>query len=149
VSRPAYDLSPHTSSLPTFFYILSFSPPIPSPFRKPREFIHNPKILYMVGTVAACIAGVGLPAFDIVTGWWTNYVNRDGIPSELVLTRGSQAGWIMTIIGVVYILAFTLFMTCCEYPSHLVTMVYGRRVTRETNVADAQSRWQACSSRVQ
>lgn len=114
LDRPRYNLKPHISNLPTWLYILSFAPPIPSPFRHPREFAGNPKILYMVGSIAACIAGLGLPAFDIVTGWWTNYVNKDDLPSNLVLTRGSQAGYILTIVGVVYVLSFTLFMTCCK-----------------------------------
>lgn len=113
--RPTYNLALHTSKLPTWLYILSFAPPVPSPFRHPREFAGNPKVLYFVGAIAACIAGVGLPALDIVAGWWTNYVNRDDIPPSLTLAKGSQAGWIMTIVGVVYLFSFTLFMTCCEY----------------------------------
>ena len=113
--RQRYILQPHTSTLPTWLYILSFAPPLPSPWRKPKEFVNNPKFLYFVGTIGACIAGVGLPAFDIVTGWWTNYVKDDRNPPGLILRRGEQAGYIMAIIGVVYLFAFTLMNVCCKY----------------------------------
>jgi hypothetical protein len=112
--RQHYDLKPHISSLPNYLYILSFSPPVPSPFRSPGEFINNPRVLYFIGTIGAMIAGVGLPAFDIVSGYWTNGIQDDSIPYDDVIARGSSAGWIMTMVGVVYLFAFTAFLTCCK-----------------------------------
>jgi len=113
-TRQYYDLKPHVSTLPNYLYILSFSPPVPSPFRSPGKFINNPRVLYFIGTIGAMVAGVGLPAFDIVSGYWTNGIQDDSIPYDDVVARGSSAGWIMTMVGVVYLLAFTLFLTCCE-----------------------------------
>ena len=113
--RQHYELKPHVSSLPNYLYILSFSPPVPSPFRSPGKFINNPRVLYFIGTIGAMIAGCGLPAFDIVSGYWTNGIQSDSIPPDDINARGSSAGWIMTMVGVVYLLAFTLFLTCCEY----------------------------------
>lgn len=115
LTRPTYDLKPHRSALPNVLYILSFSPPVPNLFRHPRAFVGNPIVLYCIGTVFALVAGVGLPAFDIVTGWWTNGVQSDAIPSASIIRRGSDAGWIMTVVGVVYLISFTIFMTCCEH----------------------------------
>jgi ATP-binding cassette subfamily B (MDR/TAP) protein 1 len=107
-------LEPHTSSLPNALYILSFAPPVPSPFRRPRAFISHPYILYTVGTLAAMVAGVGLPAFDIVFGYWTNGIANLGTPPSAIKARGNEAGWIMTIVGVVTVICFSTFLTCCE-----------------------------------
>jgi len=114
IIRPTYDLKPHRSSLPNVLYILSFSPPVPNLMRHPQAFFGNPIVLYCIGTVFALVAGVGLPAFDIVTGWWTNGVQSDAIPPASIIRRGSDAGWIMTLVGVVYLISFTIFLTCCE-----------------------------------
>lgn len=109
------ELAPHESKLPNFLYILSFAPLVPSPFRKPRAFISHPYTLYILGTLAAMVAGVGLPAFDIVFGYWTNGISRVGTSSQDIQSRGNTAGWIMTMIGVVTIACFSAFLTCCEY----------------------------------
>jgi ATP-binding cassette subfamily B (MDR/TAP) protein 1 len=100
-------------------YILSFAPPVSNIIRHPKAFFGNPIVLYCIGTVFALIAGVGLPAFDIVTGWWTNGVQSDEISPEDIIRRGSDAGWIMTLVGVVYLFSFTIFLTCCEFGLHV------------------------------
>lgn len=107
-------LSPHRSDLPNALYIFSFAPPIP-PISRPREFFDHPIVLYTIGTIAAAAAGVGLPAFDIVTGVWTDKITpADATDSELV-GAGQQAGWIMTVVGVGFVLCFGIFLYCCEY----------------------------------
>ncbi|WRT65273.1 uncharacterized protein IL334_002216 [Kwoniella shivajii] len=103
-------LTRHTSGLPNALYILSFAPPCPSLFRDPRGFIHHPFVLYGIGTICALIAGVSLPAFDIVTGYWTNGINSSD--TSLITSRGSETGWIMTIVGVVTLISFATFITC-------------------------------------
>lgn len=106
-------LAPHRSTLPDSLYIFSFAPPIP-PISKPREFFDHPIVLYIIGTIAAAAAGVGLPAFDIVTGVWTDGITPlDATDSEIV-GAGQQAGWIMTVVGVAFVLTFGVFLYCCE-----------------------------------
>ncbi|WWD00806.1 hypothetical protein V866_007743 [Kwoniella sp. B9012] len=107
-SAPSFakPLQPHHSSLSNFLYILSFAPPVPSPLRRPAAFLTHPYTLYTIGTVAALVAGVSLPGYDIVFGYWTNGVNDT---NTSIITRGDQSGWIMTIIGIVTVLCFAIF----------------------------------------
>lgn len=105
-------LAKHSSNLPNSLYVLSFAPPLPSLFRQPREFVLHPYALYAIGTFSACIAGVGLPAFDIIFGYWTNGVNS-GLPS-IINARGSEAGIIATCVGVVFVATFAIFLITCE-----------------------------------
>ncbi|ORX39728.1 P-loop containing nucleoside triphosphate hydrolase protein [Kockovaella imperatae] len=100
----------HRSTLPNFLYILSFAPPVPSLLRQPRAFAVHPYTLYVTGVITATIAGLGLPAFDIVFGFWTNGI-REGAPSE-IRGRGDSSGLIMTIVGVVFFICTTVFLTC-------------------------------------
>jgi ATP-binding cassette subfamily B (MDR/TAP) protein 1 len=104
-------LSKHKSNLPPSLYILSFAP-LPVLIRQPREFALHPYTLYLIGTISACIAGVGLPAFDIIFGYWTNGVNS-GIPS-IINNRGSIAGIIATCIGVVFVTSVSIFLVTCK-----------------------------------
>jgi ATP-binding cassette subfamily B (MDR/TAP) protein 1 len=106
-------LSPHRSSLPNYLYIFSFAPPVP-PISRPKEFFDHPIVLYVIGTIAALISGVGLPAFDIVTGVWTNDITAEDATYSDIVGAGSQAGWIMAIIGVVFCATFGIFLYCCE-----------------------------------
>lgn len=106
-------LAPHRSTLPDSLYIFSFAPPLP-PISRPREFLDHPIVLYAIGTIAAAAAGVGLPAFDIITGVWTDGITPlDATDSEIV-GAGQQAGWIMTVVGVAFVLTFGTFLYCCE-----------------------------------
>lgn len=104
----------HSSGLPNALYILSFAPPVPSLIRQPAKFFSHPLVLYTIGGLAALVAGLGLPAFDIVTGYWTNGIKDRSAPPEALIARGSQAGWIMTMVGAVFVLAYGTFVVCCK-----------------------------------
>jgi ATP-binding cassette subfamily B (MDR/TAP) protein 1 len=108
-------LVPHQSNLPNYLYIFSFAPPVP-PISRPKEFFDHPIVLYTIGTIAAAASGVGLPAFDIVTGIWTDGITADNATDSDIIGAGSQAGWIMTVVGVAFFATFGIFLYCCEFP---------------------------------
>jgi ATP-binding cassette subfamily B (MDR/TAP) protein 1 len=108
-------LTAHRSTLPNSLYVFSFAPPIP-PISQPKEFFDHPIILYVIGTIAALIAGVALPAFDIITGVWTNDITAAGATDSQIIAGGSKAGWIMAVVGFVFFGLFGLFLYCCESP---------------------------------
>lgn len=83
-----------------------------------------------MGVPGACISGVGLPAFDIVLGYWSQVVRLPGAEPDAIRARGSEAGWIMTIVGVGFIVGFSTMIICCECEK------YGARsrVCRATDV---------------
>jgi hypothetical protein len=107
-------LLPHRSKLPNSLYIFSFAPPVP-PISRPKEFFDHPIVLYVIGTIAALAAGVGLPAFDIITGVWTDGITATNATDSDIVAAGSQAGWLMTVVGVAFFAAFGIFLYCCEY----------------------------------
>lgn len=106
-------LARHTSPLPNLFYILSFAPPLPALHRHPRDFALHPYTLYTVGIISACVSGVGLPAFDIVFGYWTNGVSSEN--AGTIQSRGDSSGLIMTLVGIVFICTTGLFLVCCKF----------------------------------
>ena len=106
-------LAPHRSDLPDWLYVLSFAPPLP-PISKPREYFDHPIVLYAIGTLAALAAGCGLPAFDIVTGVWTDGITPPDATDSEIVGAGEQAGRIMTVVGVGFVLTFGIFLYCCE-----------------------------------
>ncbi|SPO26188.1 related to multidrug resistance protein 1 [Ustilago trichophora] len=63
---------PHRTRLPTFFYLFSFCPAVPSPIQSPRAFFRHPGVLYAIGFVAALLAGCGMPSLDLLYGIYTN-----------------------------------------------------------------------------
>jgi ATP-binding cassette subfamily B (MDR/TAP) protein 1 len=107
-------LSAHSSRLPNSLYILSFAPSYPSPIRQFTVFIQHPHVLYAIGTTAAFAAGVGLPAFDMIFGWWSNGIRGIDASPESILHAGSNAGWVTTVVGVVFTCLFAIFVICCE-----------------------------------
>ncbi|WVF68289.1 hypothetical protein IAT40_003054 [Kwoniella sp. CBS 6097] len=110
VPRHARPLTTHSSNLPNVLYLLSFAPPCPSVFRHPSAFFAHPIVLYVIGTIAALAAGVSLPAFDILFGYWTNGINNDD--PAVINARGSETGWIMTIVAFATCLFFAVFSIC-------------------------------------
>ncbi|OCF38975.1 hypothetical protein I317_07230 [Kwoniella heveanensis CBS 569] len=110
VAPHAQPLNSHRSKLPNVFYLLSFAPPCPSLFRHPQAFFAHPYVLYAIGTFAALGAGVSLPAFDIVFGYWTNGINSDD--PAVIRARGNETGWIMTIVAFATCLFFAVFSIC-------------------------------------
>ena len=108
-------LTAHRSSLPNSLYILSFAAPVPSPLRQPRKFITHPYVLYTIGTIAALLGGLGLPAFDITFGYWTNGIRHADSAPSAILARGEHAGLIMTLVGIAVVVLVTTFLTCCEW----------------------------------
>lgn len=110
-------LKKHASNLPNWLYILSFAPPVPSPIHQTRQFISHPYTLYAIGTVAALVAGVGLPVYDIVLGYWADGIRKPGVSAGFILGKGDMAGWLMAVVGAVFVITFTTFATCCKpYP---------------------------------
>jgi hypothetical protein len=107
-------LAPHTSNLSNALYILSFASPCPSPFRAPREFFAHPYTLYGIGTIGACLSGLGFPALDITFGWWTNGIRGVDATPESITKRGNDAGLIMLLVAIVFFFTFAMFVTCCE-----------------------------------
>jgi ATP-binding cassette subfamily B (MDR/TAP) protein 1 len=105
----------HTSSLPDVLYLLSFAPPCPSPFRSPLDFIRHPIVMICIGIPCAIISGVCMPAFDIVLGHWTNQLRGEGVTAQSIEEAGNFAGWLMTVVGVAFVITFATFMACCEY----------------------------------
>lgn len=110
----ALPLVRHTSTLPDWLYLLSFAPPCPSPFRSPLNFLRHPLIMILIGIPCAIISGVCMPAFDIVLGHWTNQISRTGATNGEILDAGKFAGWLMTVVGVAFVITFATFLACCK-----------------------------------
>jgi ATP-binding cassette subfamily B (MDR/TAP) protein 1 len=110
-------LSSHSSRLPNLLYILSFAPSYPSILCQFPNFIQHPRVLYTTGTIAALLAEVGLPAYDMIFGWWSNGIRAISSGPESIARPGSNAGWVMTIIGVAFTCTFTTFVICCMFQS--------------------------------
>jgi ATP-binding cassette subfamily B (MDR/TAP) protein 1 len=106
---------PHTTSITTLFYVLSFSPPFPSPIRQPRAAICHPISLYAIGILAALSAGACVPAGGIVYGWWTTGVTDVHSSESSKSQRSRDAGWVMAVVGVATLVLCWLFTVCCEW----------------------------------
>ncbi|KAI9632019.1 P-loop containing nucleoside triphosphate hydrolase protein [Dioszegia hungarica] len=109
LARP---LTRHTSALPDVLYLLSFAPPCPSPFRSPLDFVRHPIVMICIGIPCAIISGVCMPAFDIVLGHWTNQLRGEGVTAQSIEEAGNFAGWLMTVVGVAFVITFATFMAC-------------------------------------
>ena len=114
----ASPLQPHRTSLPDFFYLLSFCPPLPSPFTFPRAFARHPAVLYVVGFICALLAGCCMPALDILYGIYTNRVTPGSSSPQDIRDAGSYIGWIMTIVGVGGLITCWAFLACFSSASH-------------------------------
>lgn len=108
---------PHRSSLPLFLYLLSFAATgedrrdaTPNKKRSWKEIRSHPYVLYGIGILTAILAGMAFPAFDILYGYWTTGITASTATDSQITARGSQAGWIMTIVG------FTIFLTSWAFP---------------------------------
>lgn len=114
VPAPTLPIS-HTTSITTLFYVLSFSPPFPSPIRQPRAAICHPISLYAIGILAALSAGACVPAGGIVYGWWTTGVTDVHSSESSKSQRSRDAGWVMAVVGVATLVLCWLFTVCCEW----------------------------------
>jgi hypothetical protein len=103
------------SKLPGPLYILSFAPPFPRITQNPLGTLTHPYTLYIIGILAALVAGVGLPAFDIIYGYWTTGITNSYDSNEAIASRGQHAGWLMTIVGFVTLGSFIAFLGCCKW----------------------------------
>jgi len=103
------------SRLPGPLWILSFAPPFPRISRDPVGAITHPYTLYVIGILTALIAGVGLPAFDILYGYWTTGITDYGSTNDAIYARGQHAGWLMTVVAFVTLFSYIAFLSCCEY----------------------------------
>lgn len=113
-------LSPHISSAPTFFYLLTFADPLPSPFTHPKRFLAHPYTLYFIGLVAALVAGVGMVSLDLVYGiFWSKAITVDGVTPDVIVSRSDTSAGIIALVGIVMCLGTWLFLTCCGYMLHL------------------------------
>lgn len=70
-----------------------------------------------MGLPGGIISGVGLPAFDIVLGYWSQVIRAPGAEYDAIIDRGSEAGWLMAIIGAAFIVGFAVMFVCCEFRS--------------------------------
>ncbi|CAO1615263.1 unnamed protein product [Parajaminaea phylloscopi] len=136
VRSDVLELEPHRSSLPTALYLLSFAPPLPSLFREPVAFAKHPLILYAIGFIAACAAGVGMPALDILYGFWSNRVTPSASSPQLITQSSSQTAWIMTVVAVVVVGLSWLFLTCFSLASHALTVRLRHTYVASTIVQD-------------
>lgn len=114
-------LQPHRSGLPNFLYLLSFAPVLRiksgSGHEKGgswKETLAHPYVTYGFGTIAALLAGMVWPAFDILYGYWTTGITAAGATDDEITARGRQAGWIMTVVAVIIFVTFWAFPICCE-----------------------------------
>ncbi|EST08563.1 ABC transporter-like protein [Kalmanozyma brasiliensis GHG001] len=111
----------HRTRLPTFFYLLSFCPPVPSPFTRPRAFFKHPGVLYVIGFIAALLAGCGLPSLDLLYGVYTNRITPSSSTPEDIRAAASYIGWIVTIVGFSEFLLAWCFLACFSTASHDLT----------------------------
>lgn len=106
-------LEPHTSRLPTYLYLFSFTPPLPSLFDSPLDFIAHPIPLYIVGVTSALLAGVGSPAGSLVSGWWTNTVTGQD-ERDIKWDNVKTVAWIHVLVGLAVCGLSWLFLFCRE-----------------------------------
>lgn len=111
----------HRTRLPTFFYLFSFCPPLPSPTKSPRAFFRHPGVLYAIGFVAALLAGCGMPALDLLYGIYTNRVTPGSSSPQDIHDAASYIGWVCTIVGFCEFLLAWLFLACFSTASHDLT----------------------------
>ncbi|UZJ53081.1 hypothetical protein CBS101457_002401 [Exobasidium rhododendri] len=115
-------LQSHSSSLPIFFYLLSFAPPIDSPLRSPRAFFFHPIILYIIGTIAAIIGGfASFPILDLVYGlYWSNRITEGAAPPAI--RHASDFAAIILIVTAALCLIMTwIFQICFVMASNDLT----------------------------
>ncbi|KAJ1020783.1 hypothetical protein NDA16_004173 [Ustilago loliicola] len=111
----------HRTRLPTFFYLFSFCPALPSPFTSPRAFFQHPGVLYAVGFFATILAGCGMPALDLLYGYYTNRVTPGSASPGTIRSASSYVGWVVTIVGFCQFLLAWLFLSCFSTASHSLT----------------------------
>lgn len=107
----------HQSSLPLPLYLLSFSPPFPTPTQSlshPSLFFHHPYTLYALGTLAAISAGVKRPLNGLVYGnVWLNEITREGVGEEGIREVGRRVGvWYVGIVVATFVLRFIVYTLC-------------------------------------
>ena len=102
-------LAPHRSSLPGLFYMLSFSRPLPPPW-KVRSFVTHPYVLYALGFVLALSSGAGVAAIDLIYGYWTQNVRHHQDDLKSHLGYNSTLAWAMTVMGAYTFVASTLYV---------------------------------------
>lgn len=116
-----FPLKKHTSNLPDWLYILSFAPPCPHLFRSPKRFFAHPHVLYALGTIFSLLSGAGLPAFDILFGYWTNGIGLGPGESDesgsSIIVNASRSAWMTTAVSVIFIPSYACFRICCKHYS--------------------------------
>lgn len=108
-------LQEHRSSLPDFFYLLSFAPPLPSLFKQPRAFFRHPIILYAIGFVTAIFSGfASFPVLDLLYGlYWSNGISYAATPA-VIREKSNFPAIIAIVTAAVLLLASWVFQVCCE-----------------------------------
>lgn len=97
-------LDQHQTRLPTFLYLLSFCPKVPSPVASPRAFIAHPGVLYGIGLTSAVLAGLGIPALDLLYGKvWTRKITGPDASGDEIRSASNLVAWIMAVITVAYL----------------------------------------------
>lgn len=115
-------LERHESKTPIFFYLLTFAPPLPSPWHAPRKFIQHPWTMYALGTVFAIIAGFSsFPVLDMVYGlYWSNRITYDASVQDI--RHASNFAGIILLATAASCLIFTwLFQICFSIAASTLT----------------------------
>ncbi|PWN46891.1 P-loop containing nucleoside triphosphate hydrolase protein [Violaceomyces palustris] len=134
---PPPPLEPHSSRLPDFLYLLSFCPPLPNPFLSPLAFATHPGVLYLVGTLSACLAGLGMPSLDLLYGLWTNGITPQDASPDQITGRSDLVAWIMALVGLGMFLFCWLFLACFSTASHDLTQRLRHAYVSATLAQDA------------
>lgn len=103
----------HTSNSSTFFYFLTFAPPIPNLIKQPKAFIRHPYILYGFGSLFAILAGFSsFPVLDLIYGlYWSNRIAYDADPKQI--RDASDFAGIILLCAAIGCLSFVwLFQIC-------------------------------------
>lgn len=112
----------HESKSSSFFYLLSFAPPLPSPFRSFRGFITHPYILYAIGLGGAIAGGfASFPVLDLVYGlYWSNRITGAATSSE-IQAASNFAGIILLCTAAATLIFTWIFQSCFTLASSDLT----------------------------
>ncbi|WFD03020.1 ABC-type xenobiotic transporter [Malassezia obtusa] len=109
----------HRSRLPGFFYLFSFAPALPSPFRAPVAFVRHPVVLYLLGVLCALVAGGGLSSIDLLYGYWSHTVKEWELADPAYAQRRSNLlAWINVVIGVLVFFTSWGFLVLLPQATH-------------------------------
>ncbi|MCO5565328.1 hypothetical protein L7F22_019001 [Adiantum nelumboides] len=106
-------LTQHTSKSSTFFYFLTFAPPIPNIIEQPTAFIRHPYSLYSFGCLFAILGGFSsFPVLDLIYGlYWSNRISGNA-SSNQIKDASNFAGIILLCAAIGCLIFVWLFQIC-------------------------------------